>query len=84
MKKKSTEREVESSPTWEELEAFARQGVQRLLQRVVIWETLVIAEQRFQRLNAPELLLEVAEGTVYVDGRRVKHAHEGEKKKAAA
>ena len=35
MKKKSTEREWESSSTWEDLEAFARQGVQRLLQRVL-------------------------------------------------
>ncbi len=35
MKRMSTEREVESSPTWDELEAFARQGVQRLLQRVL-------------------------------------------------
>ena len=48
----------------------------------VIWKTLLIAEQRFRRLDAPELLLEVAEGTVYVDGRRVKHkarARGGEK-----
>ena len=33
--KKSTEREGESSPAWDELEAFARQGVPRLLQRVL-------------------------------------------------
>jgi asparagine synthase (glutamine-hydrolysing) len=50
----------------------------------VIWKTLRIAEQRFRRPDAPELLLEVAEGTVYVDGRRVKHEREVEKKKAAA
>jgi hypothetical protein len=29
MKEKNTEREWESSPTWDELEAFARQGVRR-------------------------------------------------------
>jgi len=49
----------------------------------VIWKTLLIAEQRFRRLDAPELLLEVAEGTVYVDGRRVKHERDVEEKKAA-
>lgn len=43
-----------------------------------------VAEQRFRRLDAPELLLEVADGTVYVDGRRVKQEREVEKKKAAA
>jgi hypothetical protein len=32
MKEKSTETGAESRPTWESLEAFARQGVQRLLQ----------------------------------------------------
>ena len=35
MKKKSTESVEESRPEWETLEAFARQGVQRLLQRVL-------------------------------------------------
>jgi putative transposase len=50
----------------------------------VIWKTLLVAEQSFRRLDAPELLLEVAEGTVYVDGRRVKQEREVEKKKAAA
>jgi hypothetical protein len=38
----------------------------------VIWETLLIAERTFRRLDAPELLPEVAEGVVYVDGVRVK------------
>ena len=33
MKEQSTERVVESRPVWEGLEAFARQGVQDLLQR---------------------------------------------------
>jgi transposase-like protein len=46
----------------------------------VIWKTLLIAEQRFRRLDAPELLREVAEGVAYVDGAREKRSHE----KAAA
>ncbi len=33
-------------------------------------EELLVAEQSFRRLNAPELLPEVAEGVVYVDGMR--------------
>ena len=35
MKEKSTETGAESRPTWESLEAFARQGVQRLLQQLL-------------------------------------------------
>jgi putative transposase len=35
VKKKSTESVAASGPTWETLEAFARQGMQRLLQRVL-------------------------------------------------
>jgi putative transposase len=38
----------------------------------VIWKTLLIAEQTFRRLDAPELLAEVAEGATYVNGVRVK------------
>ena len=38
----------------------------------VIWKTLLVAEQRFRRLDAPELLREVAEGVAYVDGTREK------------
>ena len=38
----------------------------------VIWKTLCVAEQSFRRLNAPELLAEVAEGATYVDGERAK------------
>ena len=38
----------------------------------VIWKVLLIAEKSFRRLNAPELLAEVAEGACYVDGIRVK------------
>jgi transposase-like protein len=40
----------------------------------VIWKTLMIAEKHFRRLDAPELLAEVAEGAVYVNGVRVKKA----------
>jgi hypothetical protein len=38
----------------------------------VIWKTLLVAEQTFRRLDAPELLAEVAEGVTYVNGVRVK------------
>lgn len=38
----------------------------------VLWKTLLIAERSFRKLNAPELLGEVAEGAVYVNGRRAK------------
>ena len=37
----------------------------------VIWKMLLIAESRFRRLNAPELLQELFEGAVYTDGVRV-------------
>jgi putative transposase len=50
----------------------------------VIWKTLRIAERTFRRLDAPELLAEVAEGVLYVNGERVKpRAHMAEKKDAA-
>jgi len=37
----------------------------------VIWKLLVVAEKRFRRLNAPELLGDVYDGAKYVDGLRV-------------
>jgi len=46
----------------------------------VIWKTLRVAEQHFRRLDAPELLAEVAEGVAYVNGERAKPS----KEKAAA
>jgi putative transposase len=47
----------------------------------VIWKTLLVAEKTFRRLNAPELLADVASGVVYVNGvRAVNH----DEKKAAA
>ena len=41
----------------------------------VIWKTLLVAEQSFRRLDAPERLPEVAEGVVYVDGVREKRSN---------
>lgn len=38
----------------------------------VIWKTLLVAEKSFRKLNAPELLAEVADGAVYVNGIRSK------------
>jgi hypothetical protein len=38
----------------------------------VIWKTLLVAEKSFRRLDHPELLSEVAEGAMYVDGLRVR------------
>jgi len=37
----------------------------------VIWNTLLVAEKSFRRLNAPELLAEVAAGAAYVIGVRI-------------
>ena len=50
----------------------------------VIWKTLLIAERTFRRLDAPELLAEVAEGVTYVNGVRVKPSQPTAEKKAAA
>ena len=36
----------------------------------VIWKTLLIAERRFRRLDAPELLADVTSGVAYVNGAR--------------
>ncbi|MCI0408884.1 MAG: IS256 family transposase [Acidobacteria bacterium] len=38
----------------------------------VIWKMLLVAQQRFRRLNAPELMKEVHDGAQYVNGIRVK------------
>jgi putative transposase len=45
----------------------------------VIWKMLLIAEKRFRKLNAPELLKEVYEGVEFVDGVAV-----AKKREAAA
>ena len=42
----------------------------------LIWKTLLGAEQRVRRLDSPELLPEVAEGVVYVDGVREQRGNE--------
>ena len=47
----------------------------------VIWKTLLIAEKTFRRLDAPELLADVASGLVYINGV---HAVNGGEKKGAA
>jgi putative transposase len=50
----------------------------------VIWKTLLIAEQTFRRLDAPELLPEVAEGVTFIDGVRVTHPNMATAEKKAA
>ena len=47
----------------------------------VIWKTLLIAEKTFRRLDAPELLADVASGVVYINGVRAVNQRE---RKAAA
>ena len=37
----------------------------------VLWKMLLVAQQRFRRLNAPELMQEVHDGAQYVNGVRV-------------
>ena len=50
MKEKSTGTGAESRPTWESLEAFARQGVQRLLQQLLEDEVeQVVGRRRYAR-----------------------------------
>jgi putative transposase len=36
----------------------------------VIWKTLLLAEKTFRRLDTPELLADVANGVIYVNGVR--------------
>jgi putative transposase len=47
----------------------------------VIWKTLLVAEKTFRRLDAPELLADVANGVAYVNG--VRAVNRGERKAAA-
>ena len=50
MKEKSTEGAVESRPVWESLEAFARHGVQRLLQQLLEEEVeQALGRRRYER-----------------------------------
>ena len=48
----------------------------------LIWKVLMVAQKRFQRLDASHLLAEVYEGTRYTDGKRRQESNE--EKKAAA
>ena len=41
----------------------------------VIWKPRLVAEQSFRRLDSPELLPEVAERVVYLDGIREKRGN---------
>ena len=50
----------------------------------VIWKVLLVAESTFRRLDSAELLREVAEGAIYVDGERVRKADEQVDQEAAA
>jgi transposase-like protein len=53
MKEQSTETGAELRPTWESLEAFARQGVQRLLQQLLEEEVEgVLGRGRYERRDA--------------------------------
>ena len=47
----------------------------------VIWKTWLIAEKAFRRLDAPELLADVANHVRYLNG--VRAVNRGEKKAAA-
>jgi transposase-like protein len=44
----------------------------------LIWKIMMVAEKRFRRLDAPELLKEVSEGAIYKDGVRIKDEVEKE------
>ena len=44
----------------------------------LIWKVMMVAEKKFRRLDAPELLKEVYEGAIYKDGLRVKDEVEKE------
>lgn len=38
----------------------------------VIWKVLAVAERRFRKLHAPQLLADVAEGVRFTDGARLR------------
>jgi len=37
----------------------------------LIWKTLMVAEMRFRKLDAPELVAKVVDGTQYQDGKEI-------------
>ena len=43
----------------------------------LVWKTLMIAEKRFRKLNAPEELHKVYSGALYADGIRIEQRQEG-------
>ena len=49
----------------------------------MIWKTLMVGEQKFRRLNAPELLKDVFGGAHYADGVRVKEEIDTDEEAAA-
>ncbi len=51
---------------------------------VLIWKVLMIAERRFRRLDAPELLADVYDGRTFTDGKAVVKSIRKQEKKAAA
>lgn len=62
-----------------------RTGAARRFKKVsnataLIWKVLMVAEKRFRKLNAPELMKDLYEGAEYIDGKLLLN----EKKKAAA
>ena len=51
---------------------------------VLIWKVLMLAERRFRRLDAPELLADVYDGRMFTDGKAVVKSIRKQDKKAAA
>jgi transposase-like protein len=50
----------------------------------LIWKVLMLAERRFRRLDAPELLADVYDGRLFNDGKAVVKSIRKQEKKAAA
>ena len=51
---------------------------------VLIWKVLMIAERRFRRLDAPELLADVYDGRTFSDGKAVVKSIKKPQKEAVA
>jgi hypothetical protein len=67
---------------WKHLRTAAAQRFKKVENvTAVIWKTLPIAEKTFRRLDAPELLADVASSVVYVNG--VRAVNQRERKVAA-
>ena len=50
----------------------------------VIWKVLMVAQKRFRKLNAPQLLASVAEGATFADGIRIKNKEVNKERKEIA